>query len=483
MLSKSMVSGLKWTSISTGVHMSSQFLSLIILARILTPYDFGVAAAGVVITTMLAHIGQMGISPALVQKEHIEASDLHTAKILAFVLAIMLALFLIHASGYIAILLRIRELEYVLPVLSVAMFLYTLSAPNEGIMQREFRFARLSGIEIASHMAGLLIVAPVCALLGAGYWSLIAGAVVQKGMRSILIMHACRISTMTGFSLISARALMRFGFGYTLARFGNVGANQGDNLVVARILGPDALGVYSRAYQLMMLPVNFLAGVADRVAFSGFSRIQNEREKIRAIYGYATTLSVVMGIPFAAIFVFFPQEVILILFGPQWSEAGSVLQVLGVVLIFRFTTRVCDPILRGLGVVFRRALVQWIFFLLVVVGAVLGARYGVEGVAYGVGVAVVVNFFLMHGLCMGITGTPITTLVADARAIILWAAIFFGSAMFVKHSEGLSGAWQELFGVTIISSLIAGCIIALAPRVLLGYAGTWFLERYRSTRE
>jgi O-antigen/teichoic acid export membrane protein len=280
------------------------------------------------------------------------------------------------------------------------------------------------------------------------------------------------------------RELLFFGGGLTVARIANNLALQGDNLVVGRWLGPAALGLYGRAYQLMSVPAVLLGQALDTVLFPTMARVQDEPPRLRAAYGRAVALVALVACPASAVLVATAPALLAVALGPRWSEVTLPFQVLALGLLFRTSYKLSDSLARATGAVYRRAWRQGVYAALVVGGSWIGQRWGITGVAVGVLGALLVNFLLMAQLSTALTGMSWRAFGAAHVPAARLAAVAGGAAWACTE---LSSHW----GAPALASLLAAGGIALAAvalcarfgaRLFLGADGAWMFDTLRSLR-
>jgi O-antigen/teichoic acid export membrane protein len=190
--------------------------------------------------------------------------------------------------------------------------------------------------------------------------------------------------------------MLGFGSGYSLTQLGNWAAQNADNLVVANVLGTGALGVYSRAYNLLSEPAAVIGGAADKVLFPAMARVRDDGERLRAAYVRSASLIALVTVPAAVLLFVLAPEVVRVLLGPRWDAVVLPLQVFAVVLLPRTTYKISTSLTRATGAVYRAAWRQWLYTAEVVVFCSVGAHLaGVDGVAVGAAVAIVAHFLVM----------------------------------------------------------------------------------------
>src|SRR5699024_8902203 len=268
---------------------------------------------------------------------------------------------------------------------------------SESLLQRKLKFNIFVRITVLSYFVyGLSGV--VFALFGFNYWSLVIAHILQNLVQTLLLVFSERHDMRLQLDGDSMKELIFFGGGFTIARISNQFALQADNLVVGRWLGPNDLGLYSRAYQLMVMPTNLFGQVIDKVLFPAMAQIQSQQEKLTTSFRLGISAIALLTIPTSIFFVFYSQEIVLILFGKDWLDLVPALQILAVGLLFRTSYKISDSIARATGAVYKRAWRQVIYAIVVATGAWIGQHWGIEGVVIGVLIAIGINYFLMTNL-------------------------------------------------------------------------------------
>ena len=390
--------GMSWSFLGAMGQAVLQFAAIAVLSRLVTVEEFGTAAAATVVTGLAVMLSQLGIGAAVVQARRLERDDIPSAFVLASALGLVLAALLIALAPLIGPLVGLSADASYLQLLSIVLVLGAMSVVAQGLLQRQLRFRALALVDLLSYAVGYLGTAVTLALAGFGAASLIWGQIVQAGVSAVvsyaLVRHEVRPrrpSTM----LRSARRLLGFGSAYSLAQLGNWTANNGDNLVVASLLGPAPLGIYARAYQLLVQPANLIGSVADKVLFPTMSRIQDDHVRLSRAYVTANSLIAMLTLPASVLLFVLAPEVVAILLGPGWEAVVLPLQIFAVVLLPRTAYKISGSLTRATGAVVGGALRQWIYAGLVVVGCAIGSRWGINGVAVGASLAILVHTAIM----------------------------------------------------------------------------------------
>jgi O-antigen/teichoic acid export membrane protein len=473
------MTGLFWTASSRAARSVLLLVVLAVLARMVSPADFGVASAALVVIGFSGIFAQLGLGPALVQRSELEPRHLKTAFAASLYFGIVLGAVIWGTAPLVAQFFRMSSLEPVLQVLAWTFPLKSLGVVSESLMQRELQFRKLGARDVASYTVGFGVVGPVLAWQGHGVWALVLAQLVYIGVNTVLLWVARR--PLIGFwpERQAFHELVYFGGGVTLARIFAYLALQGDNLVVGRWLGPVALGFYGRAYQLMSAPATAIGDVLDLVLFPAMASVQEDVQRLGLAYRKGVSFIALVVLPASVLLTGLAPEVVEVLLGPRWNDVVLPLQILAAGMLFRTSYKMSDSLCRAAGAVYRRAWRQGLYAALVIGGSIVGQRWGLAGVAVGVLLAVTVNFLAMAQLSLGVThmtwGTLLRAHVPALRLSVACGLVLWALLEPLRHWD--LPAFARLLAAAC-GTIAAGLALAwAAPRFFVGNDGLWMLRR------
>lgn len=452
---------LLWSGGGTIIQVTVKVALLLALARLLTPEDFGIISAALVVIAFSQIITQLGIGPAVVQRK--ELTDHHIA--VGFSLSLGLGGVFLAVLFFLAEptsrFFEMPELAEVLRVLALVVPIQALGIVASSLVQRHLNFRKYSIVEVISYCFGYGVVSIVLVLLGFGYWALVWAHVAQQSLRTALFLSTTRHPMGLKLRCREAKDLLYFGLGFSLAKIANYAANQGDNLIIGRYLTADELGEYGRGYQLMVMPAYFFGRVVDKVLFPAMAEIQTEKKRLERIFRRGISLVAIVTLPPSVFCLILAPEIILVVLGDQWHAVVPVLQVLSLGMFARTAYKVCDSLIRATGAVYKRAWRQYVYAAFILIGAFVGASAGITGVAWGVLFAVIVNYLLLAQLSIAETKSTWGKFFAAHGTGLLLAAI--SVALLVPMVIALRSTTTPDLVITVVSGvwLIAGLAIAL----------------------
>jgi PST family polysaccharide transporter len=464
-----------WTFSGTGVQVTVQLLAIMALGRLLTPAEFGLMGAATVVVACSQIVSQIGVGPAIIQRKILEPIHLRVAVTLSFALGFLLGALVWLGAPAIAAFYRMPELE---PILRAVAFLFPLDGLNtvaKALLTRELRFRQYVALDAGSYIVGYAAVGVSLAWLGYGVWALVAAQLAQVALRTVVMYLAARHPLRPSVDVRAGKDLLSFGFGHSMAQVGQLLSQQGDNLVVGRWLGAAALGVYGRAYNLMVMPATAFGRIVNRVLFPVMAQVQDERDRLANAYERSLAIVALLSLPLSAYLWVVAPELIPIVLGPAWGAVVLPFRLFTVSLLFRMSSKISDACTKAAGEVYKRAVIQFAYAGLVVVGAIVGQRWGVGGVAVCVSVAMGINWLNMAQLGRTVTGLAWGRFTrAHLPAALLALVIGAAALLAAQAGRSLHLAAVPLVAVAGLAALAAGAAAArLSPALFLGAHGSW----------
>lgn len=438
-LAHSTLAGVTYQYAATAANGVVQVGVIAILARLIAPVEFGRVGLATAYIGFWALFAAFGVSSALVQRPDLTERDLRAGHTLALVLGAGAGVLVFLTAPLAARLLGSESLTDLIRALSATFILGSPGTVAEAMLQRNFEWQRLTWLNLRSSLAQSAC-SCLLAALGLGAWALIGGNLLYTLLRTILLLRAHPYPKAPLLRGSEARALIRFGRSFTAARLLNYGAQQGDNVVVGRVLGLEPLGYYSRAFKLMMQPVTNFGLVLTRVLFSIMSRLQEEAERLRTAYLTGLAIISLVSGPLAALMVVLGPEIVQVLLGSRWGPAIVPFQILSLGLVLRLPNLMTYTIDGFTGSIAKRGLREGLFAAGVIIGALAGVPFGLEGVATGVLFGVVVNYVAGTSISLQITRCPMREYVRAQTPGLVLGAMTASVAVAVRLALIAAGA-------------------------------------------
>ncbi|MEM1042737.1 MAG: lipopolysaccharide biosynthesis protein [Bacteroidota bacterium] len=472
-LTRSTLGGLLWNFSGAGVQALLRIGVLLVLARLLTPADFGVVSAALVVVYFSEIFSQLGIGPALVQRPGLSDDHLRTGFTVSTLCGVALAGVVVWGAPAMAAFFRMPPLADVLRVLAWVFPLKGLALVAESLLYRELQFRWIATRDVLAYFVGYGLVGLGLAFGGFGVWALVWAHLAETVVRTGVLLAARRHPKRPQVALGPLRELVYYGGGFTVARISNYVAQQGNNLIIGRLLGASALGLYGRAFQLTTMPVILAGGVLDKVLFPAMAKIQGDAARLRRIFLEGTSVLNLLTLPLSAASVALAPEIVGVLLGPDWLAAVVPFQVLALGMMLRTSYKIGDALARATGAVYNRAWRKAVYAGCVLAGSLAGSAWGIEGVAVGILLALVGNFFLVADLSLRLTGVTWGYFLRMHVPPLLLAALVFGTSFGlaeVLRSVAAPAALVALSGMGAAGLLSLGLVLAF-PAFFVGADG------------
>lgn len=430
-----------------------------ILARLLSPAEYGVLAIITVFVTFFHLFSDMGFSSGVIQNKQLDREDISNIFSFTVYLGLGLAALFFLLSVFIA---EIYENAEFIPIgawLSLSVFFSTINMIPNAQLMREKRFVLTAVRSIIVYICSYTI-AIVMAFMGFSYYSLVAQSIIVAIASFFWNYLTVKIKFKMIFDISSIKKIFSyssFNFLYDLINY--FGRNL-DNLLTGKFMGSQVLGYYNKAYQLMLYPVNYLTNVITPVLHPILSDYQTDKEYIYKKYITVLKCLSLIGVFASILCVFCAEEIVLVLYGANWTQAIPCISILGVSVWFQMLTSTCTSIFKSLGESQLRLNSGIIYAVIQIVMIVCGAiSRDITVLSAFVAISFIVRFFVEHYFLIH-------------RA--------FAASQIVFYKEFV----PELIMSIILSGLMYGlnCVIhiensflSLVVKASLGFMAYWIL--------
>ena len=319
--------GLTWTMVQTWGGQALSLVVFIILARLLTPDDFGLVALAAVFVALAQLVVDQGLGDALIQRRVITERQIDTAFWIAVATGLLLTAALFLLAGPIAAALNEPDLVPILRVLSVTFLLSAFTSIPIALLTRALAFRPLAIRTVASIIGGG-VVGVAMALAGSGAWALVGQQLAAAAISVVALWSVTPWRPRLRFSREDFAELFAFGvrvLGSDILGF--IGRNA-DNFLIGAFLGIVPLGIYAVGYRILDVSHRLLINVARKVTFPALSRLQHDETRLVRAYLRVTRLAAVLIIPAYVGLALVAPELTVVVFGERWMESGPVAAVL-----------------------------------------------------------------------------------------------------------------------------------------------------------
>ena len=465
-LAERTVSAGQWRMAAWGIKAMLQLGVGVLLARLLAPAEFGLAGLAMVLVAFAQMVSELGLGLAVVQRRPLTERHLRTAFTASVGMGMVAAAALFLLAPFAGPLLRAPELPTLLRAMTLLFVFGALGATARATLQRALDFRRLFAIDVASYGLGYAVVAVPMALGGYGAWSLVCGSIAQSALGAGLALAFARHPMLPLLARSELRELCGYGVAATLNQLVNGTARNADTLLVGRLLGPAALGVYARAFSLMTLPLYAVGDVMWHVLLPAMAEVRDDRARLGRAYLAAVQASALAAAPLMAGLAAAAPHITVGVYGPAWTGMVAPLQVLCAAGVFRAVYHVSGALTHATGQVMAELWRQAVYAVLVVAGAIAGSRWGVAGVAWGVVISILFMYLAMARLSLRIVGLRWRDFAAaQVPGAVLGALVGAAAWAVAALLEPRSVGPLAIFGMQTVAGIAAvGTGIVLLPR-------------------
>jgi O-antigen/teichoic acid export membrane protein len=356
--------------------------SMAVLARILTPEDFGLIAMATVVIGFTSVFKDMGLSMATVQRTDVRHTQVSTLFWLNVIASVAIAAATAAAAPLLAWFYKEPRVTAVTLALAATVLIGGFAIQHQALLRRQMRFGALAFVEIASLvLAGAGAIAS--ALAGHGYWALVVLAVVREIAAVCLMWITCRWRPDRPVRRSGVRSLVSFGAhlsGFNVLTY--VSRNI-EKMLIGWYWGPGPVGLYNNADRILLLPLQQINTPLTSVAVPALSRIQNDLERYRSYYRRGVLLTVTAAMPIVVFLFVAADKAVLVFLGGQWAEAVPIFRALGPAAFIGTFNVATGWVFVSLGTTRRQF--HWGLFstAVTVLAYVIGLPWGPIGVALG----------------------------------------------------------------------------------------------------
>lgn len=374
------IGGFGWVGFSQIAMQITRVIVALVVARLLTPEDYGLAALTLVFASLVLVFSDLALGAALVQRKTLTEDDRSTAFWITVSCGALFTVLGIALSGPIAGLYQQPDTQPLFAVLSLSFLVTALGATQQSLMLRDMAFRRLEVLTVVGALAG----APVAiglAAAGTGAWAIIGQQLAVALVTTVLMWHGSSWRPAYRFSGASLRDMWSFS-GYVVGhRLLFYAHSNADRFIIGRFIGPAALGAYAIAYNVMLQPAARIGGPLQRILAPAFSRMQDEPERIAAAWARVVRMIAAVSVPALGGLMVVAHEFVAVALGEKWAPAAPIIQILAWVGILTALQSINMDVLMArnrTSLMFRFS----IMFVPVHIAAfAIGSHWGVIGVA------------------------------------------------------------------------------------------------------
>jgi len=455
-----------------GLRLALQIGSTAILARLLTPHDYGLFGMAAVLAGFALLINDLGLNTATVQRADISIDQVSSLFWVNLGFSTLCTLVTAASAPLVAKIFDEPALTWMVMALAPSLLISGAAAQHGALLTRQMRFRAIALLDLGSFAAGISA-AVVASSLGAGPWSLVAMFLTQPLVRAASIVALVPWRPHWHKPGTELRSLLGFGGDVTAFRMLAYLSLNADNALVGWYSGAVQLGLYSRGYALFMSPLSNMLPAVRQVVEPALSRVQHDRPRYEQLYGRFEELLSWLTMPLAMVALFGARPLVRLALGPGWEGVVPVLQLLSVAAPIQ-------PVMSTVSWLFvsagrTREMLRWgaISTVCHCCAFLLAMPHGAAGMALAAGMARLIAAPIGIKMAGSAVGLDVKRLLVSA-SLPLFANLAGGlAAMFVLRVSGLVSPVAQLFvvalfvgGASLAVLLSSGRLAALRELVL-----------------
>lgn len=376
------IRSVKWSASSRICMQLLQLGTQIVLARLLTPGDFGLAAIAVLIANFALLVSDLGIGAALIHGDRVSRRRLDTAFWINGLLGLLVAAVIMVLAAPLTDLLQQREAASAVRISGLTCAIAIYAVPL-ALLERRLELRSAAIIEMLSAFVGSTG-GIAFALVGGGVHAIVAVPVLTALSNSILFLAVTRYWPRGFIDRAEARSIVRYVRGLVGFNVINYFTRNTDNALLARFGTAAELGLYTRAFSLMLLPVAQIQSVFGRVLFPAFSRLRDDPERLRRAHRRSLLLAAMVCAPLSVGAAATSPDLVVTVFGSEWAPMAPMLAILSITGVQQVYQGTVGIIYQTTGHTDRMFRWNILFTALTVLAFCIGIRWGAIGICWAV---------------------------------------------------------------------------------------------------
>lgn len=460
-----------------GFELVIRVMSIMILGRLLDPTDYGLVTMVTAFTGVLNMFGGFGLFQAAIQRDALSEEESSSLFWLNVAFGGFLTLTAMAAAPMVSAFYKEPRLLPIMEVIAIT-FVITAAGVQHGVLlQRRMSFGISAIIEIIALLIGT-VVSIGMAMEGYGYWALVSMTI------SLPLATTVGLWLSTGWipgrprMVTGVQSMLRFGVGTTLNGFLSYIATNVDKLLLGRVWGTEAVGLYGRAFHLINFPGDNLNSTIGEVAFAALSRTKSDLERFRRYFLRGYSLVVTLTLPLTVMCALFADDLIVVILGPKWAGAAEIFRILAPTILVFAILNPLGWLLNSLGLIRRSVYIALFSASLMIAGVVIGLPYGPRGVATAYSVMMLmkvipVTIWALHDT--GICGRDVVVALGRPLVASLVAAAI-SSGMHDLYAPALSPVLRLVLDIGVFGAIYVSALLLVAGEKAL------YLDLFRAAR-
>ena len=442
--------GFKWSLVSQG---GSQLLTLffsIILARLLSPNEFGLVGMVYVIYNFATILLNFGLGNAIIHKKEVSQQELSSIFWFNLLLGFIFTILLSACAGLVSRFYNESNLIDITIVLSFNFLITAINLIQQTLFIKRLNFKVIAIIDLSAiFLAGG--VAIFLAYGGYGVWSLVTQFLLTSVIRCILLWFFSDWKPSFLFKWILVQGFFKYSVNLLATQIIHYWAKNIDKLLIGKFVGTHPLGIYNRSFTLMIWPLENIGQVMGKVMFPAFSQIQDNKEKVKLIYLKTARSIAIVTFPMMIGLWVVAEDFVLVLLGAQWLEMVEVLKILCCVGLIGSVVTINNTLYLSQGRTNLQLKVTLFQEFVTISSVIIGLRWGVYGVALGILASSLINLFTNLYFPGRLVNLSVRDQLKNVAVIFLHSLIMGSTVYFIDKIFGnqMSLIVRFIFNVSV----------------------------------
>jgi O-antigen/teichoic acid export membrane protein len=404
----------RWLASAQIAKSVIQLVGLSILSRLLSPADFGVMALATIVTNFAGLLRDMGTGPALIRSRDMSPTLANSVFWVNISAGTVIALAIVAFSVPLARLFNSASLSHVLCGLALIFPIMSFGAAHQALLERASQFRTVARTDVLSYTSGMCA-AILSAHFGLGLTSLVVQAIVHSSMSSLQFFLASSWRPSFRWDGKEVRGILGFSSNLTLSNLVIYLNRNADSMIVGKVLGAIALGPYSLAFKIMLYPLQSIAYVASKALYPVLSAHQNDADKQRTSYLQSVSFVALITAPLMGGLVALREPFIAVALGPKWASVAPLLVWLAPVGFVQSVLSTAPAVFMVKGRTDWLLGLNFCVAVLHIACWLVGARFGLQGIAAGYLVATLISAPIHLGVTARLIELPFSALYRALR--------------------------------------------------------------------
>ncbi|MCM0083600.1 MOP flippase family protein [Geomonas sp. Red32] len=431
-LVNSITRGLTWSAMSQVARQATALLTTALLARLLSPADFGVVGMATIVVGFLAIFKDLGTASAVIQRRELSKELASSIFYLNVSFGLGMTLLLLLLAPLAAVFYREPQVTSLLRGVSITFLISSCTIVHQSFLEKDLKFNVLAKIDVCAALAGSAV-GIGSALYGCRAWSLVFQSITTTLVTTILLLIVAPFRPKRTFDLAELKSVTSYSLNLTGFNIFNYVVRNADYVLIGRYLGPQSLGYYTLAYKLMLYPLQAISTIFARVMFPVFAKLQSDDDAFRRLYVKTCQCIGLVTFPMMFGLWYLARPFIMCFFGKQWEPVVLLLEILAPLGMVQSVVTMVGSIYQAKGrtdVMLRWGVATGVFYIM---SFIIGLNYGVVGVASCYAIAFIITVYPALAIPFRFIGLRLPDFVKSFAGILACCVIMSVFLMTFDH--------------------------------------------------